>query len=431
MTAISPNNEILFPKNNPTISNGKLTSKIIIKSDYVRADGTSALYLQIFMNGGRKRINLDLYVPETAFDKIKMRVKKMYRGSKDINLMIEKVLADVNQIEVMYRLAGNYLTVDLIAKELKSPTSRLDFIRYWEEQITIDEKHLSEATIRSAKSVLDKVKLFKPVLLFKDLSPELFQDLLVFLKREKKNTQNTLFNVTKYIRKYLRRAERNGIRIPITYTDVPHAKVKADIGHLSKEEIKKLWNFYNEKYVPEVYRNILSKFLFSCLTGLRISDMQALSEANFVGDFLIKFQAKKTKKVQKIKLNYTAKQLIDDGYLFKEHYQEQTINRKLKEIAKLVEIPYKLHFHMARHSFATNFLKQGGRVEVLQRLLAHSSIRETMNYVHVVDEDLNKEIYLLDNLFEDDEKAQVIENDVHVTYNFNEDDFEDIEETDY
>lgn len=403
MAANTTKTKMLFPDNAPTFSSGKLTSKIVIKSDYVRADGTSALYLQIFMNGGRKRINLDLYVPEIAFDKTKMRVKKAYKGSKDINLVIEKVLADVNQIEVMYRLTGNYLTVDLIEKELKSPSSRLDFLKYWEEQIEIDEKHLTPATIRSARSVLQKVKMYKPVWLFKDLSNEGFQDMLAFLKNTIGNSQNTLFNVTKYARKYLRRAERNGIRIPITYTDIPHAKVKAEIGHLSKQEIQRLWNFYNEEYVPDIYRSVLAKFLFSCLTGLRISDMLLLSEANFVGDFLIKFTSKKTKKVQKIKLNLTAKQIINDGFIFKDPIREQTINKKLKEIAKLVDIPYNLHYHMARHSFATNFLKQGGRVEVLQRLLAHSSIRDTMNYVHVVDEDINKEIYLLDNMFEDDE----------------------------
>src|SRR5690606_37485421 len=144
-----------------------------------------------------------------------------------------------------------------------------------------------------------------------------------------------LFNVTKYIRKYIRRADRIGINIPIRYNEVPHQKVKAEIGHLSKQEIRKLWEFYNEKYVPEIYRNVLAKFLFSCLTGLRISDMLALDSSNFMDDYLIMFVSKKSKKIQKIKLNDTAKKLIKDNYLFCEPYKEQTINRKLKDIAKL------------------------------------------------------------------------------------------------
>jgi len=101
MSTNSTNSNNQFPNNFPTVSSGKLTTKIIIKSDYVRADGTCAIYLQMFLNGKRKRINLDVYVPEEAFDKSKMRIKKAYKNSKDLNLIIEKVLADVNQIEIM------------------------------------------------------------------------------------------------------------------------------------------------------------------------------------------------------------------------------------------------------------------------------------------------------------------------------------------
>lgn len=422
MTTKSNNNPILFPKKNPTFSAGKLTTKIIIKNDYVRTDGSCALYLQMFLNGERKRLNLNINVPEEAFDKNKMRVKKAYKGSRDLNLIIEKVLADVNQIEVMYRLSESELTTAIIEKELKSPSSRLDFLKYFEEQIEIDAKHLNEGTIRAIRNVLAKTKEFRSVWMFRDISKELILDLIQFLKNHKKNSDNTIFNVTKYLRKYLNRAEKAGINCPISYSDIPHKKVKADIGHLTKSEIKKLWDFYSLPYVPEVYRHVLAKFLFSFLTGLRISDIQALNQDSFVGDYLIKFESKKTKKLQKIKLNFTAKKIIEDGYLFAGNYSDQVINRKLKEIAQLVDIPFRLHFHMARHSFATNFLKQGGRVEVLQRLLAHTSIRETMNYVHVVDNDLNKEIFLLDNIFDNEEDDQkLLEKPVNINYNFEDD----------
>lgn len=148
--------------------------------------------------------------------------QKAYKGSSDLNLIIEKILADVNQIEVMYRLSESELTTDIIAKELQCPTSRLDFIKYLEEQITIDENHLNEATIRSARNVLSKIHEFKNIWFFRDLSRESILELLQHLKTTKKNSQNTLFNVTKYIRKYLRRAEKAGINFPIRYTDVPH-----------------------------------------------------------------------------------------------------------------------------------------------------------------------------------------------------------------
>lgn len=392
--------QIHFPKKTPTFSIGKLTHKVIIH-DYVKTDGTSALYLQIFLNGSRKRINLDIYIPKDAFDFSKRCVKKSFKGSKDLNLLIEKTIADITQIEIFHRLSNSHLTVDIIENELKNPSSRLDFLKYWEEQLEKDCKHLAPQTARLSKGILRKVKEFRKNISFSELSTNLIKDILQFMVKEKGNSQNTLFNVSKNLRKYIKRAIDQGISVPISHKDVPHKIVKSEIGYLNDDEILKLWDFYQDKYISDIHRIITAKFLFSCLTGLRISDMQGLSHLNIVEGFLIRFKAKKTNKIHKIRLTETAKKLLNDGFIFKQNYPDQTINRKLKEIAGLCKIPKKLHFHMARHSFATNFLKQNGRVEVLQHLMGHSSIRETMGYVHIVEEDLNQEIYLLDNIFKE------------------------------
>src|SRR5690606_10905001 len=113
------------------------------------------------LNGKRKRINLEIYVPKHAFDPEKMRIRKSFLGSTDLNLVIEKTLAMVNSIEVYHRLTNSYLTVDIIAKELKNPASRLDLISFMEEQIEFDRKYLSEAPIKSAKAVLYKITSFR------------------------------------------------------------------------------------------------------------------------------------------------------------------------------------------------------------------------------------------------------------------------------
>lgn len=402
MAELSSKTNITVPFFIPTNSHGKLTARIVIKDDYVKKDGKSSLYLQIFLNGKRKRINLNLDVDVNFFDKAKMRVRKGYPGAKDLNLVIEKTLAEVNQIEVFYRLSNIPLTIDIVEKELKNPTSRMDLLMFMEEQINIDGQFLSEATVRSSLGILKKIREFKTSIYFNELDVEMINNLLGFMKNKKKNTQNTLFNVTKYLRKYIRRAEKMGISTQITYMDIPHVKVKSEIGHLSKEELQKLWMFYKQN-LPHIYKSVLAKFLFSAMTGLRISDIMALNHDSFLGDYLLKFTSKKSKKIQRIKLNSTAKSILEEGFLMEEPHSEQAVNRKLKEISSLCEIDKRLHFHMARHSFATNFLKEGGRIEVLQRLLAHSSIRDTMNYVHVVEDDMNREIFLLDNLFSDDD----------------------------
>ena len=50
----------------------------------------------------------------------------------------------------------------------------------------------------------------------------------------------------------------------------------------------------------------------------------------------------------------------------------------------------KCGFHRLRHTFATNYLRNGGDVVRLSRVLGHSQITTTMRYLHLQTEDLQK-----------------------------------------
>ena len=65
----------------------------------------------------------------------------------------------------------------------------------------------------------------------------------------------------------------------------------------------------------------------------------------------------------------------------------------------ILKIHKKVTFHVARHTFATSFLRAGGQVEKLQLLLGHSDISQTMIYSHIVQADANAEVFLIDSLF--------------------------------
>jgi site-specific recombinase XerD len=69
---------------------------------------------------------------------------------------------------------------------------------------------------------------------------------------------------------------------------------------------------------------------------------------------------------------------------------------------KFLGINKKISFHVARHTFATLFLKMGGKIQNLQQLLGHSSISTTMIYSHIILADANEEVFLLDKIFKID-----------------------------
>lgn len=65
------------------------------------------------------------------------------------------------------------------------------------------------------------------------------------------------------------------------------------------------------------------------------------------------------------------------------------MRRDLRELCKVVPVRgVKIGFHILRHSFATNYIRSGGDVLTLQRILGHASLELTRRYVSLQTEDL-------------------------------------------
>ena len=62
------------------------------------------------------------------------------------------------------------------------------------------------------------------------------------------------------------------------------------------------------------------------------------------------------------------------------------MNRNLKEIAKIAEINKAITHKVARHTFATIYLRHTKDLAALKELLGHSDMKETLIYAHVMDE---------------------------------------------
>lgn len=376
---------------------GELTAKVVIKDDYVRANGTSALYLQVFINGIRKKLPLHISVKPAEFDKAKQKVKNSNVYHKDFNLLIEKAFADVNKIEISYRLGSEVLTMEKFLHEYLNPNSRIDFIKFWEMEMENQKLIRDSATVKQQMSSLRKVKKYRSSLLFHDITKDFYQKMIFHFDKVEKNAPHTIQTVAKNFKKYLHIANELGIKTPLRFNDIKTPKPTSNRSFLMPDEIYSLNEYYESKFINENLKHILARFLFACFTGLRISDIKAITTENIVHDTLI-FFAQKTGKLQRISLSESALKFIGTDKLFYGEYSDQHINRELKHIVKTCGIKKRISFHVSRHSFATNFLLCGGRVEDLQKLLGHSDIGETMTYVHIVDSITDKHIHNMNDI---------------------------------
>jgi len=78
---------------------------------------------------------------------------------------------------------------------------------------------------------------------------------------------------------------------------------------------------------------------------------------------------------------YNNRAFYDDISFF-QNLTEQYTNRQLKVIAEKAGIRKNLTTHVARHTFAT-MMAQRVDITILQKLLQHSKLKETMIYVHM------------------------------------------------
>ena len=63
----------------------------------------------------------------------------------------------------------------------------------------------------------------------------------------------------------------------------------------------------------------------------------------------------------------------------------QKMNEQLKIIEKIAGLDKMLHFHLARHTFATTItLSNGVPIESVSSMLGHATIRQTQDYAQVI-----------------------------------------------
>lgn len=135
-------------------------------------------------------------------------------------------------------------------------------------------------------------------------------------------------------------------------------------------------------------------FLFSALTGLRWSDVKALTWDNIKysekDGWSIQFTQKKTKGAEILPVSEQAVKIlggktIDSEPIFKSLDYSAWNNLKLREWVMAAGIAKKITFHCARHSFATLQLSMDTDIYTVSKLLGHRHLKTTEIYAKVID----------------------------------------------
>jgi integrase/recombinase XerD len=368
---------------------------VYIRDDYKRKDGTCAVYCIFYIKKQRVMIPSGVTVTPAEWDATKARVKGTHQEAKDANLIIQDVKARINDVFVRFRLEGKNLTRELFLKEFNNTNTYKDFWDFFEKTLEKRRGTIAENTYTAQKSTLKKLRLVVPTLEFSDINEDFIRDIRKRLAQKPfKNSLNTITKNLITLKTYVLEAKRKRL-IEVNPFEVEKIRRgKSNPIWLNENELLKLISYYNKEQFSPNLHCVLQYFLFSCFTGMRLSDIKGFDMEQVKGDFIIinPIKTKRTSnEVVSIPITKPIKTILKNvakyrlkGKVF-ECFADAVTNRMLKKIAEGAGINKEISFHSARHTFATIFLEKTDDLATLQKLLGHSSIQQTMVYVHMTE----------------------------------------------
>ncbi len=141
------------------------------------------------------------------------------------------------------------------------------------------------------------------------------------------------------------------------------------------------------------YPVLKDAFLFSCLTGMRWSDINKLTWAEvqeFDGGTRIVFRQKKTKGLEYLDITgqavrYMGQRGKPDERVFTGLKYSAWHNLTLREWCLKAGITKHITFHCGRHTFAVLQLSLGTEIYTVSKLLGHRELKTTQVYAQIMD----------------------------------------------
>lgn len=361
--------------------------KVHLRQRKQTKDGSISLFLEIYkgttITGDGKVKNLrdyeylNLYLidkPKTPLDK---------QTNKD-NLLLAESIKSKRELEIKNGLYG-------FASEFKQSTN---FVTYF--TALMEKRNESEGNYGNWDSSLKHlIKFAGTSISFKEIDEDFcenFRDYLLNTAKKSDGESLSSSSVSSYFNKFracLKEAVKKKIIFSNPAVDVTNPKVVENKReYLTIDELKAIVK-------AECRYDVLKRaFIFSCLTGLRWSDINNLkwSELQNTNEgWRITFHQQKTKGLQYLDMSEQARSYLGEQgnpneKVFIGLKYSSYMNVELSKWIMKAGITKNITFHCARHTFAVLQMTLGTELYTLQKLLGHSQIQTTQIYAKIIDE---------------------------------------------
>lgn len=355
-------------------------------------DGLAPIELSLVINGKRCYVQLPRKEEPAAF-KQEVNSKK----DNDLKDYIRSVRACLNQIETELLKEGEALTAAVLKERFRTGGNVLytvgnlfdDYMRILAKRVNVD---LKPKTYRKYEIARDKFyKILPPTEPVSAITHAVIMDYQASMNQYLDYV--TTNGYCQRVKTVVQFGIDNGRMKKNPFSGIKLRKGEKCIQFLSEEEVEKIrtTDFHNESL-----NRVRDLFVFQAASGLSYTDMAKLVPTDFQvtedGQYYIHDKRNKTG------VFYTAV-ILEQGVeiLKKYHFKlpilsNHKMNVYLKTIRDLCGIDKPIFSHVARHTYATRCLNRGIRLEVVAKLLGHSTTRITQHYAKLLKDNIINEV---------------------------------------
>jgi site-specific recombinase XerD len=384
-------------------------------------DGTLPIFVRITLNSSRVEFGLQRSVEDEQWDTVKGKAKGNSKQTKEVNAYMETVRTNLHIKKRELEEQGKIITAESLWKAYLGLDEKFHYLieifkEHNEKCKMLENIDFAPGTVEKYENCLKHISNFilttrgKKDILVSEVNPKFIKDFEFYLKTVRRCCHNTTVKYIKNFKKIIRIALANGWLKVDPFVNISYKFDEVDLDYLDEKELDRL---ITKRFSFERLQQVKDVYVFCCMTGLAFIDVKSLCAQDIItkeNQLWIKKKRQKTKNWCHIPLLEPARQIIEK---YKNHPEcvknnvllpvltNQKMNAYLKEIADLTGIEKNLSTHTARHTFATTVtLGNHVSMEVVSKMLGHSSVNMTKKYARVVDDLIRKDMQKIHEKFD-------------------------------
>lgn len=345
------------------------------------ADKDALIQVEVLLNKKKKYVSTNVKVKKHQWNSAKHIVA--HPDMVMLNGIIEDVKRKIDEYIQTCRDEKREFSWDEFDRFVSNNYRNKDSFADWVAQRIEERGDLRESTKKTHRKLPTSLMEFGRINTFADLTKAKVRDYYDWMQRRttpdgKRIAQSTVWSYMKFLRVYV----RDAMARDLVKSD-PFAGLKVKKGEsepyrwLTEQEVAVI---ESKEITNKSYSRVRDLFLLQCYTGLAYTDLMDLSiskiEKDGEDEYIIGRRLK-TNEEYIVLLLPQAKALLEKYNYSIPQYTNQQYNARLKEVAKLCKIEKPIASHWGRRTAGMLMLNKGVRLEVVSRVLGHSSVKTT------------------------------------------------------